>query len=117
MPYEPTLPVDTDWDLGIGDAMAVWFSQSLKSGEVRLIDYHETSGEGFPQLAAVLKQKGYAYGTHWAPHDIAVGDAPRRSILRMDARWLAPAHLRGKAGGAEIELAVQPRRRLIGDEL
>ena len=27
-------PVDTDWDLRIGDAMAIWFSQSLRSGEI-----------------------------------------------------------------------------------
>jgi phage terminase large subunit len=72
VPYDPILPVDTDWDLGIGDAMSIWFSQSLKSGEVRLIDYYEMSGEGFPHYASVLKSKGYTYGTHWAPHDIQV---------------------------------------------
>ena len=38
------LPVDTDWDLGVGDSTAIWFSQSLRSGEVRLIDYYEASG-------------------------------------------------------------------------
>jgi hypothetical protein len=27
VPYDPLLPVDTDWDLGIGDAMSIWFSQ------------------------------------------------------------------------------------------
>ena len=30
--------MDTDWDLGVGDSTAIWFSQSLRSGEVRLID-------------------------------------------------------------------------------
>lgn len=75
VPHEPSLPVDTDWDLGIGDNMAIWFSQSLKSGEVRLIDYHEASGEGFPYYVSMLNEKkaaGYVYGTHWAPHDISV---------------------------------------------
>lgn len=76
VPHEPTLPVDTDWDLGVGDHTAIWFSQSLRTGEVRLIDYHEASGEGFPYYAQVLRQKaverGYTYGTHWAPHDISV---------------------------------------------
>jgi hypothetical protein len=69
---DPVLPVDTDWDLGVGDATAIWFSQSLRSGEVRLIDYYEASGEGLPHYAKVLRDKGYTYGTHWAPHDIAV---------------------------------------------
>lgn len=72
VPYDPALPVDTDWDLGIGDAMAVWFSQSTRAGEVRLIDYYEASGEGLPHYAGVLQSKGYIYGSHWAPHDIQV---------------------------------------------
>jgi hypothetical protein len=72
VPYDPVLPVDTDWDLGIGDAMAIWFSQSLKSGEVRVIDYYEASGEGFPHYVSLLHSKGYVYGQHWAPHDIQV---------------------------------------------
>ena len=50
VPYDPALPVDTDWDLGVGDATAIWFSQSLRTGEVRLIDYYENSGEGHPAL-------------------------------------------------------------------
>ena len=73
VPADPTLPVDTDWDLGIGDAMSIWFSQTVKgSGQVRLIDYYEATGEGFPHYVQVLAQKRYTYGTHWAPHDIAV---------------------------------------------
>jgi phage terminase large subunit len=70
VPYDPVLPVDTDWDLGVGDSTAIWFSQSLRSGELRLIDFYESSGEGLPHYAQVLKDKGYSYGTHWAPHDI-----------------------------------------------
>lgn len=73
VPADPLLPVDTDWDLGIGDAMCIWFSQTVKgSGQVRLIDYYEASGEGFPHFIQVLREKRYTYGTHWAPHDIAV---------------------------------------------
>jgi phage terminase large subunit len=70
--YNPALPVDTDWDLGIGDSTAIWFSQSLRSGEIRLIDYYEASGEGFPFYAKMLSERGYVYGKHWAPHDIEV---------------------------------------------
>ena len=72
VPYDPVLPVDTDWDLGVGDAMAIWFSQSTRGGEVRLIDYFEASGEGFPFYVTMLREKGYNYGKHWAPHDIQV---------------------------------------------
>jgi phage terminase large subunit len=72
VPYDPALPVDTDWDLGVGDSTAIWFSQSLYTGEVRLIDYYEASGEGLPHYANVLNRKGYSYGTHTGPHDIEV---------------------------------------------
>jgi hypothetical protein len=58
--------------LGIADSMSIWFSQSLKSGQTRLIDYYEASGEGFPHFVKVLRERPYVYGEHWAPHDIAV---------------------------------------------
>jgi len=35
VPYDPALPVDTDWDLGIGDAMAIWFSQTVRGSARR----------------------------------------------------------------------------------
>jgi len=72
IPIEPALPVDTDWDLGVVDAMAIWFSQSLRSGEVRLVDYYEASGEGLPHFVRILKERGYTYGEHWAPWDIGI---------------------------------------------
>lgn len=72
VPYDPAYPVDTDWDLGIGDAMAIWFSQSMPTGEVRLIDYYENTGLGLPHFLDVLNKRGYTYGIHWAPHDIEV---------------------------------------------
>ena len=86
VPVDPILPVDTDWDLGVGDSTAIWFSQSLRSGEVRIIDYYENSGEGLPHYIQVLKAKGYTYGTHWAPHDIQVKEfASGRSRLEAAA--------------------------------
>ena len=39
---------------------------------MRLIDYYENDGEGFPHYAGVLRAKGYVYRKHWAPHDIRV---------------------------------------------
>jgi len=88
VPIDPSLPVDTDWDLGIGDAMAVWFSQSTRAGEVRLVDYHEASGEGFPYYAKMLSEKRYTYGKHWAPHDIQVRElSSGRSRLEVAASY------------------------------
>lgn len=72
VPYDAALPVDTDWDLGVDDSTTIWFSQSLGSGEVRLIDYYENSGEGLPHYVKVLRDKPYVYGKHYGPHDIKV---------------------------------------------
>ena len=72
VPIDPVLPVQTAWDLGVGDFTAIWFVQAIRGGEVRVVDYYEASGEGLPHYAQVLRSKGYLYGTHWAPHDIQV---------------------------------------------
>lgn len=67
--HEAGLPVDTWWDLGIGDAMCIWFTQNVGK-EIHVIDYYEGQGEGFPFYAQILQNKGYVYGAHHAPHDI-----------------------------------------------
>ena len=40
VPYDPTLPVYTSWDLGINDTNAIWFMQPTTT-EYRFIDYME----------------------------------------------------------------------------
>src|SRR6202030_2293180 len=50
-------------------------------------------------------------------HDVAVADAARRGVLRMDADRLAAVDLRFETGRAEIQLTVKTGRRLIGDQL
>lgn len=69
--YDRMALVDTFWDLGVGDATAIWFAQTVGS-EIRLIDYYENSGVGLDHYASVLKQRGYSYSRHVAPHDIEV---------------------------------------------
>ena len=117
MPYDPALPVDTDWDLGIGDAMAIWFSQSTRGGEVRLIDYLEGEGEGFPFYVKALAAKGYAYGKHWAPHDIQVRElSSGRSRLEVAAgqgiRFDVTPRLHTHVG-AEVEEGIHAARMLF----
>lgn len=71
VPYEPDLPVYTAWDLGMSDETSIWFFQFFGK-EVRVIDYYSNNGEGLPHYARILREKGYRYGRHFAPHDIAV---------------------------------------------
>ena len=69
VPYDPTIPVDTAWDLGLDDAMAIWFTQT-DGGLCRVIDYMEAHTHGLDWYAKELRSRGYQYGSHYAPHDI-----------------------------------------------
>jgi phage terminase large subunit len=71
VPYEPDLPVETSWDLGIGDSTAIWFWQAV-GVEIRIIDYFEDHGKALPHYVAVLNAKGYRYGKDFVPHDARV---------------------------------------------
>jgi phage terminase large subunit len=75
LPIEPNLPVYTAWDLGIGDAMAIWFVQCVGK-EIRLVHYYEHTGEGLAHYINYLmtwaKENMVRYDTHFAPHDIQV---------------------------------------------
>ena len=88
--------------------MCVWFSQTVKgSGQVRLIDYYEASGEGFPHFVQVLREKRYTYGTHWAPHDIAVrelgsGKSRLEVAAALGLRFSVTPRL-SSAAGQELE--------------
>lgn len=98
LPFDPELPVHTSWDMGYGDATAVWFFQVIRN-EIRIIDYWEASGKDIKACCEILygkeiindeldKETGsvlkwhfgnekdghehrqkYKYGNHWMPHD------------------------------------------------
>lgn len=95
VPYEPRLPVTTFWDIGIEDYTSIWFLQPYGQ-EIRLIDFYENSGEGLPHYAGVLKEKGYVYASHIAPHDIEVremGSGRSRKEIASSlgiSFWVAP---------------------------
>jgi hypothetical protein len=88
VPYDKALPVITSWDLGIADATAVWFAQMTRGGEIRLIDYEEFTGDGFPEIISKIRQKPYTYKNHWAPHDIRVRELGSGVSREQTARKL-----------------------------
>lgn len=69
--YDPSLPVNTVWDLGVGDSTAIIFYQQL-GNTIQIIDYYENNREGLPHYAKIVKEKDYIYEHHYAPHDIEV---------------------------------------------
>ena len=96
VPYDPTLPVYTAWDLGRNDVNAIWFFQPA-GHEVRFIDYEEgasvalakedpdnpSEDDGWVEL---VRAKPYNYDhsklpqpttkdkheIHYGPHDLKV---------------------------------------------
>ena len=71
VPIDPSLSVDTWWDLGVDDATAIWFVQRFRK-EIRVIDYLEDSGFGLDYYVKQLREKPYPYGNHYLPHDAKV---------------------------------------------
>ena len=69
LPNNDHLPVSTYWDLGVSDSTTIWFVRKV-GNEYHVIDYYENSGEGLNHYLKVLKDKGYQYEKHVAPHDI-----------------------------------------------
>ena len=84
VPYDPALPVNTAWDLGVDDETFIVFHQRYRQ-ENHLIDCYYNHGYGFGHYANVLQERGYTYGKHYLPHDIEArefgkGTAPTKRL-------------------------------------
>lgn len=95
VPVHDGLPVHTMWDLGIDDSMTIWFFQVIGQ-EFRFVDYYENSGEGLHHYAQKLQEKGYLYGNHYAPHDIAVRELGTGKSRLEVAKTLGIRFIEGK---------------------
>lgn len=69
VPYDDALGCYTSWDLGVGDATAIWFFQVTTGGEIHFIDHYESSGEDLGHYISVIQNKPYQYNKHFLPHD------------------------------------------------
>ena len=71
VPYDPAIPVDTWWDIGVGDSTAIWFTQ-IANKEVHVIDFYQNNSLGLEHYAKHLQNEmPYVYGAHHFPHDMA----------------------------------------------
>jgi phage terminase large subunit len=68
VPYDPSKPVDTAWDLGYGDMVSVWMFQSFPM-EYRVIDYEEGQREAITHYISELQKRPYVWGTDYLPWD------------------------------------------------
>lgn len=68
VPYDPTLPVHTVWDLGWNDAMTIGFVQRGPR-DLRLIDYIEDSNRTLDWYVGQIERRPWRWGTDYIPHD------------------------------------------------
>ena len=91
LPFDPSRPVNTFWDIGVDDENVIWWHQT-DGVRHRMIDFYRMSGEGLPHYIAMVRKKqeerGFVYGKHYGPHDLEVREwssqsaKPRREIAR-----------------------------------
>jgi len=106
VPFDPSLPVHTTWDLGIDDYTVIWFFQA-NGAWFDFIDYYEASGLGLSHYVNLLEdwrnKRGYLYRTHYGPHDITHRD------------WTSGEVRRQTAAGMGINFTVVPREENLAD--
>jgi hypothetical protein len=70
VPYDDTLPVNTAWDIGVGDDTCVIFFQ-IRGDEIHIISYYQNRGYKISHYIDHCKTREWKdnYGTHLVPHD------------------------------------------------
>src|SRR3990167_1305689 len=111
VPWEPTVPCVTAWDLGYDDATAIWVVQAV-GRELRVLDYLEAQGEFVPYFAKQLKTLEYVYGEHLLPHDAAAENIRAEQTIEGQLRALGirPTRIVPKA---PVETGIQAVRALF----
>lgn len=68
VPYDPTKPVSTFWDLGLSDMTTIWMGQ-IVGLEFRFIDYLQSNSHAVSWYVAELQKRPYSWGDDFIPHD------------------------------------------------
>lgn len=92
VPYDPRIPVNTFWDLGLNDSMAIWLHQRVGLRD-HWIGFIEGAGETYGYFVRQLQALGYVWGKHYLPHD-GNQRAPGAEALKTPADMLEDLGLR-----------------------
>lgn len=68
VPFDRNADVFAAWDLGIGDAMSIWFGQ-IVGAEWHWLRYYENSGFGLDHYVDYIKALPFTVHHHFIPHD------------------------------------------------
>ena len=107
--YDPIKPVHCAWDLGEGDATAIWFFQIFMA-EYRFIDYLEASGHKMQHYLTLLQGKGYVYGLDYLPWDACSGmlSGSLEQAMRTAGRSIRIQPKLSVAGGIDAARTIFP---------
>ena len=116
VPYDPALPVNTGWDLGISESnvTSIVFHQKYRL-QNRIIDYYQNHSLGLSHYVKVLAKRKYVYDTHYLPHDIDVMELGEGKTRLEKLKTLMPgqtirvvARIRDIADGIEATRSFLP---------
>ena len=102
VPYDPTKPVYTFWDLGHSDRTAIWFIQRVGM-MYNVINYYENRLKKLPHYLEHMKSLGYNYGTVYQPHDADNETLAARSIANLT-----------RAAGYKVIVVNRPSKKAVG---
>lgn len=102
VPYDPSKPVFTCWDLGHKDKTAIWFVQRVGM-EYNLIHYYENSLQKLNHYLEYMQKLGYIYSTCYMPHDADNETLAARSIA-----------VQTRAAGFKVIVVNRPAKKVLG---
>ena len=95
LPLETGVPVNTFWDIGLNDNMAIWCHQRV-GPENRFVRFYKNSGETLAHYAQWLLGLGVTFGRHYLPHDADARrlglDPDTNASVREMLEKLMPGH-------------------------
>ncbi len=114
VPYDPSLPTYTAWDLGHRDDTAVWWYQVVR-GEIHIIDFYSESGADPDIMAKLVMEKPYHYGQHILPHDARAKtfSSGGRSTIEMLAESMGGISMFSIAPNLSVQDGIQASRMML----
>jgi len=108
VPIDPSLPLNSAWDLGYNDQTSVWYWQTLGK-EIRLVGFYENNRKDVGHYVVKIKEFALQHGCSWelgrhlGPHDVTTHG--------MDGKT---AQMYAQEAGMRLEKTVRPKRKWDG---
>ena len=104
VPYDPSKPVITAWDLGHSDKTAIWFIQRAGM-EFNLIHYYENRLKKIGHYLEYMQELKYNYSVIYQPHDADNETLAARSISSMTRKAFP---------NAKVIVINRPSKKVVG---